>query len=274
MDKTAIQTIQDSAAAVALSAAAISGVGKHVPLAALPDNFELHSLEPYMPGRARFRARFKTSHILSFAEYHTVHGPACIYINPDEMCATTIYNAGTVDDPGHGDHRASLQLEQTAPFREFLRFTRDGGKHDQRTIAEWVEDWREHVTGVDAEDQEIEPIRLAIALRKVDIEAARKVSSSEGDFAANRSVTENIEARASQGSLPSYVLFRCIPYHGLPEQVFAFRISILTGDDKLRFSTRRVREEGDTEQTADNFVQVLSESVSTDETIYQGVYNL
>lgn len=273
MDQTAVKQIQDTAAAIALAQGPLASVSEATPLVALPDNFALHDLERYLPQRSRFRASFRTAHIASFADYHQEHGPAAIFIDPEAMAAISIYNVGTTDEPGHGDHTAALQLEKTASFKAFLRFI-GAGPHDQRTIAEWVEDWRDYVTGYDSEGTEIPPIRMAAGLRKVDIESARKVSSSESDFAANRSVIEDIEAKSADGSLPSFVSFACAPYHGLTEQIFQFRISVVTSGEKLRFSTRRVQEEADTEETATQFVEVLKEAVGTDAPIYQGTYQL
>lgn len=274
MDHTAIKLIQDSAAAVALSGDALVDVRAHTPVVALPDNFKVQSLEKYLDGRVRFRASFRTAHINSFAAYHEQHDMAApMFIDPDEMAAVAIYNLGDEGVPGHGDHTATLKLEKTAPFKAFLRLA-SNSPHSQRAIAEWVEDWRDYVHAYDANDAEIPPARLAATLRTIDIESARKVTSTEEDFSATRSALESIEAKSGAGSLPKYLVFTCEPYLGLPAQQFAFRVGILTGDKDVKFSVRRIQEEADTEATAEAFVSAIRSWAPAKTAIYQGTYTL
>ena len=274
MDHTAIKHIQDTAAAVALSKNSLDTASRFTPLAALPENFAIHSLERYLYGRARYRAALETKHIASFAAYHQEHGEhAPVFINPDAMSALAIFNLGDIESPGHGDDTASLRLEKTAPFKAYLAITQNG-PHSQKAIAEWVEDWRDHISAVGTDDTAIPVVTLAATLRNIDIEAARNVNSTAGDFSASRSAMESIEAKSTVGKLPKVVIFRCSPYHGLPEQDFRFRVTINTGDDKVKFSAQRIQEEADTEATAEMFTHVIATALADDTTILQGTFKL
>lgn len=277
MDQSAIQHIEENAAAVALNGELLhtlfSSEGS-VPVTALPKDFNLHSMEKYLPHRVRYRAQFVTSHPTSFANYHDQRGmEAPVFVDRDRMKAVAIYNLHSGESAGHGDDTATLQLEKTAAFKDYEQFT-SSGQHSQRSIAEWVEDWRDFITAIDTEGDSIPMARLIATLRNIDIESARKVNSSEGDFSATRSALESIEAKSSAGSMPKVLIFTCNPYHGLPDQEFRFRIGILTSGDKLTFSARRIQEEGDTEATAEKFCETLRAWLPANADIYQGVISL
>lgn len=273
MDKTAIQQIQDTAAAVALARDVLdhsNALAESRPVIALPENFELHNLEQYLPGRTRYRARFTTAHIKSFADYHEKQGmEAPVFIDRDKMRAQAVFNLGDSASPGHGDDTATLALDKTAAFRAFENLA-GAHKLNQREIAEWVEDWRARIQAVDGEGKEIPISKLVRTLRNIDIKAARDVNSSEGDFSSRRSAMESVEANSTEGAMPKVISFTCEPYHGLGEQEFRFRISLLTGGDTLAFSVHRIQEEADTEVTADHFCQVLKNHLAGNAVIYQG----
>ena len=67
MDKSAIQQIQESSNAPQfLKQLEQAGF----PVAALPQSFNLHDLEEYMPNRNYFRGTMKTANIDEFVRYH------------------------------------------------------------------------------------------------------------------------------------------------------------------------------------------------------------
>lgn len=273
MDDKAIKQIQDAAAAVALSQGVLANINHDHPVAALPDNFKVHDLEKFLPNRTRYRASLATESLATFTAYHDSQDPAPVFINPDNMAATAIYNLGDVVDPGHGDHTSTLTLEKTAPYRAYL-FLAKSSPHTQKAVAEWVEDWRDHVTAYDSDGNPIHALQLAATLRNIDIEAARKINSTDSDFSATRSTLENIEAKSGVGKMPSVVVFTCEPYLGLPVRQFKFRIGVMPTEKGLNFATRRIQEEADTQAMADDFVQVVRAHLGETATIYQGTYTL
>jgi hypothetical protein len=58
------------------------------------------------------------------------------------MTARSVFNIGTLDNPGHADNVASITLKKTAPFRALLQI--DGRRLKQKQIAEWLEDWSDY----------------------------------------------------------------------------------------------------------------------------------
>lgn len=269
MDSTAVKEIQDSTAAIALA----PSINKtHVPIAALPSNFTIHSLEKYQPNRSRFRGVFATHHLDSFASYHeSVCTSAPVYVDPDEMAALAVFDQGTVEAPGHREHRARLNLQPTAPFKS-LRKLAEKPEVSQRDLAEWIEDWREYIIAIGSDDQRIEPKALIATVRNITIEALRKSDSSEADFSSSRTALEKIEAKSDSGALPKLIIFTCEPYKDLPPQDFRLRMSIRTGSDKPSFKILRIQEELDTETTAENFVDLLKNCLDVDAQIYQGEF--
>lgn len=65
------------------------------------------------------------------------------------MLARSIFNIGTLDNPGHADNVASIKLKKTAPFRALLSI--NGDHLNQKQIAEWLEDWSDYLTAFDAD---------------------------------------------------------------------------------------------------------------------------
>ena len=65
MDHTAISKIQET------GIAAVSAAQEKLPAhaTALPKDFNIHNLEPYLPGRTRFRGRFCTHSLIDFAAH-------------------------------------------------------------------------------------------------------------------------------------------------------------------------------------------------------------
>lgn len=271
MDKTAIQEIQANAAALQLGSRVKD---TEVPVAALPKDFAIHSLEQYQAFRARFRGQLSTQHVVSFVSYHKQAGAAApVFIDPSCMKAVAIFDLGDVDAPMHAEHRATLEMEKTAPYRAFVAFTQKTG-HAQRDMAEFVEDWRQYITAFDDEDAEIPVKNLIATIRRLTIESARKVDSTEGNWSSSKSALEKIEAKSEAGAMPKALVFTCQPYKDLPDQEFHFRIGLRASGDSLAFSVFRIQAESDEEKTAEAFVSLLSGQLQDGTTLYQGSFSI
>lgn len=270
MDHTAIKQIQDTATA-SIAAQQIGKFDTAEPVVALPENFKLQSLDSFMPNKTRYSGKFDTSRPASFVSYHTAQEvDADVFVDPKKMAATAIYDAGTIDEPGHCKHRATLTLEKTAEFSAYMKMV--DKTVPQRELAEWIEDWREVITAVDEDDAEI-PIKALIAtVRSITVEALAKRNTEEGNFSSQRTTMQNVEAKSSVGKLPKAMFFTCIPYKGLPSQKFVFRISIKPAPDKTMFSTYRVQGELEDETTAENFCILISDQLGGESKIYHGTF--
>jgi uncharacterized protein YfdQ (DUF2303 family) len=254
MDKSAIEQIQQNPT-VAKLLSALSRTDE--PVIALPGDYQLESLEIFMAGRSRFRGKLHTNSIGDYARYVTAHdcdGAAC-FIDESKMTANTIFNLGDADAPGHGDFIASLALKQTAEYQALLKL--NGERCTQKDLAEWLEDWINHISFFDGEDHLIDTKRGISAIRKLTIEASRKEDHSAQNFAGSKSTLEKIEASSELG-IPHEIQFRCVPYDGLSDRSFKCRLSIITGGAAPGLTVRIKRLEREQQEMADEFRNELT----------------
>lgn len=243
---------------------AISGVRLNAvenmpcPAVAVPNGLEIVNLERYQNGRYRFRGSLKTTSINDFVKYSVGYSDApgvrC-FIDAEDMTARTIFNLGTIEYPGHADNSALIVLKKTSPFSAVLSV--NGRKQGQKELAEWLEDWRDHLLAFDA-DGNVLDIKLAIgAVRRITIESSRSSDHEDSDFSARRSVMENVEAK-SKDIMPAAFEFKCTPYDELQERAIKLRYSILTSQDTPTLVLRIVQLENLQELMAQEFRDILS----------------
>lgn len=125
--------------------------GLACPTALLPQNTSVESLERFALERFRFRGAMDTTSIDDFVRYSVAYAQeeekARCFIDADNMLARSIFNIGTLDNPGHADNVASIKLKKTAPFRALLAI--NGDHLNQKQIAEWLEDWSDYLLAFD-----------------------------------------------------------------------------------------------------------------------------
>lgn len=271
MDNTAIKEINDQAATIHLN----KGIKTDVPVAYLPSNFAVHSLEKYQEQKSRFTGQFDADTVGSFATYYAEMIPAeefpHVFIDGNTMTARTFFDLGDMVTPLHGEHRALLALEMSAAYKAFDSIT--GNLISQRVAAEFVEDWRDAITAFDAEGDPIDSKKLVATIRRITIEQQAKADSSVGQFSSSRSAIEQIDAKSAEGSLPAELVFTCEPYQSLPPMEFRFRMAIHTGE-AVKFTFHRVREEMDQERIATEFISVLENDLPSETMILLGKFTL
>lgn len=228
------------------------------PAVAIPNGLEIVNLERYQNGRYRFRGSLKTTSINDFVKYSVGYSDApgvrC-FIDAEDMTARTIFNLGTIEYPGHADNSALIVLKKTSPFSAVLSV--NGRKQGQKELAEWLEDWRDHLLAFDA-DGNVLDIKQAIgAVRRITIESSRSSDHEDSDFSARRSVMENVEAK-SKDIMPAAFEFKCTPYDELQERAIKLRYSILTSQDTPTLVLRIVQLENLQELMAQEFRGILS----------------
>lgn len=238
MDKSAIETIRDSSsAAAAVTQAAIPATITQ--LLAVPNGVTMQNIEPFLPGRVRFRGKLTTDSIQDFVSYVKDHPSGRGFIDTSgKLGATVFFNLGDADEPGHADHTARLNLQATPAFLAMLATA--GTAYSQRDALDFIEDWQ-HIIGAhsEGEDGQFHNIGLAkaiAAIRKVKIEARSTAENTEGNFQQTRSVLESVSASSDEG-LPDVLSFRTVPYLGLQERTFYLRVSLSTTgrEPSLRF---------------------------------------
>ena len=236
--------------------------GADCPAVVLPKDVSVESLERLYDYRFRFRGKMETQSIEDFVRYSTdyaAEGTRC-FINADNMAAVSVFNLGTLENPGHADNKAVLALKRTSPFSALLNI--NGDRNNQKQLAEWLGDWSEYITGFDGDGQVIEAKRAAAAVRKITIDAIRSAEYEDQDFSGKRSVMESIEAK-SKDIMPAAFEFKCIPYEGLGEYRIKLRMSILASDSPvlvLRITQLETYEEKMASEFRDLLVEKFKDS--------------
>lgn len=263
--------IKELTKAHAITAAETAVTGQVETLVALPDDFNLHDLENYLVARRRARGTMQTSIVADFAQYATTHKEegAAVFVDADDMTAVAVLNLGTPDDPGHADNRAKLQVKKTAAYSA-LKQHANGMSQKQATIAEFLEDWTEHITCFN-DDGNVSTPKAIAAVRKLTIESMRKLESSEQSLSASKSAFESIQA-TSADPLPTVIYFRCVPYVGLSERQFVLRLGVQTGGDKPTIILRIVKAELHAEEMANELADLTRQSLNNAMPVLIGEY--
>lgn len=242
--------------------------GLACPTALLPDGTGIESLERFSLERFRFRGAMTTTSIEDFARYSKGYAsptePARCFIDADNMTARSVFNIGTLDNPGHADNIAAITLKKTAPFRALLAI--NGDRLSQKQIAEWLEDWKDYLLAFDADGNAMQITQAAQAVRRVTIQQATQADHEDGDFSGKKSLMQSIEA-SSKEVMPVAFQFKCVPYEGLGERAFSLRNSLLKSGEPC-FVLRIVQLEAQEEAIANEFRDLLiskfdAESVET-----------
>ncbi|CAH3672890.1 TPA: DUF2303 family protein [Klebsiella oxytoca] len=231
--------------------------GLACPTALLPQNTSVESLERYSLERFRFRGAMDTTSIDDFVRYSVGYAQeddkARCFIDADNMLARSIFNIGTLDNPGHADNVASIKLKKTAPFRALLAI--NGDHLNQKQIAEWLEDWSDYLLTFDASGNTMTIAQAAQAVRRVTIQQATQADHEDSDFSGKKSLMQSIEA-SSKEVMPVAFEFKCVPYEGLGERRFSLRNSLLKSSDPV-FVLRIVQLEAQEEAIANEFRDLL-----------------
>lgn len=235
IDKDTLVELQ-KADAIAKAGSAIKYAMDMESPVALPTDMELHDLEDYAPNRYRLAGSLNTTRLTDFVSYcrENAEDGAKVLVNAEHMQATALLNFGDKTCPGHADNRATLKYRQTPAYAALLKM--NSSTPAQRELAEWLEDWRDHLQCW-AEHEEIDLPLAVAAVRNVTIEALNKAETTVEQLGASRSEFESIKATSKQ-TLPTIITFTCKPYTELPERTFRLRLHIHTAERAPRITLR------------------------------------
>ena len=258
MDQSNLQAIKD----LVLSSV---HVGKSdYPIAILPNNMQLHSLEKHNATRNNFRAKFSTYNfdsLIAYAKTHEQDGAQC-FIDEKSLGAEIVFDVGNREKPLHAQHRALLKMEKTAAFKALCDF--QGSKCDQREFSDWLEDWADYITAYTDAEEKMLLTNAVQAVRKITLDYARNEEHEVGDFAASKSAMESVEAK-SKLQLPKYFVFNTHTYKGLDSQAFTLRLSVLTGGNAPVLVARLIKAEQIQEAIAKEFADKLTHALADTE---------
>lgn len=249
-----------------------------MPAILVPDSYDLHNAEGLSEGRCRFRGSMATRSLPDFCTYvvrrvgeiGSDEAPASGFINADDMSCKVFFNLGDIETPGHADDTAALALKPAAAYGALHSIA--GRSLTQSELAEWMEDWARNLRVVGAEGEDI-PVGVAVQkIRTITIKASAERTNSEGNFSANRSAMDRIEAAHAEQQ-PSDLLFHIKPYEGLQERTFILRLSVITGGDKPALKVRWFQQEAQQEEVAQEFKAVLTKEIGGFANLVLGSFN-
>lgn len=261
--------IQELAKAQAITAAdeAINTEG----VVGLPNDYAIHDIEKYQNFRRRARGTMTTTSFETFADYCQAHmeSGACVFISQDTMQAVGVLNLGTPSEPGHADNRAVLELKKTAAYSALLS-TASGRALKQSEVAEFLEDWPEEIQCF-ADAEQLSPQKAVAAVRKITIEALRKVEASEQQLSASRSAFESVQASSTE-TLPTTIYFNCVPFHHLAPRLFVLRLAVQSSGDKPAITLRIVTADKHAEEMAGEVLELVQAQVAETMPVFVGQY--
>ncbi len=265
MNKEAIQEIQNTA----LASKVLEISNKKV--VAVPDNAMLKSLERYEECRYGFRGILETTSIADWFAYVDKKGneQSTVFIDKDSLSAKAIIDLGDSDYPLHCDHKAILTLEKT-PIFEAVSCANEKA-FNQSQMAEWLEDWNEHLTILDKDEEEMKLSEATAAIRRIEIKSSSSADFEVEESSAKLSRSEQIEA-ASKGKQVHSLRLTCVPFEGLDPVQLEIRLIVLAGDTpKIRFRVLRYAETK--EQIAQNFKDKISTNIKESIDVYVGNFS-
>lgn len=270
-DKDAIKELAQAQAITAAANAVVNAIKPEISIVALPDDFQVHDLEKYLPNRRRARGTMNTSIVADFSEYAAAHGEegASVFVDAESMKAKAVLNLGTPDDPGHADSLAVYAPKKTAALLAMQNNC--GTPQKQQSIAEFLEDWAPHITC--RGDEEPISIKQAIAaVRRITIESAKKLEATVGSLSKTRSAMESVTA-SSVEPIPTFIDFKCVPYLDLAERTFTLRLGILTGQAVPMLVLRMQAGERHLEEMAQELAQLVRKAIGDAMPVHIGTYS-
>lgn len=260
-DKDAIKELAQAEAITAAGSAVAAALDDGTATVALPSEFTVHDLEKTLPLRRRARGIMTTSSVAPFAEYVDQHKEpgAAVFVDQDAMTAVAVLNLGTPDQPGHADNIAKMVAKRLAAFTALLQHASGSGLA-QAKAAEFLEDWPGYFKFF-KDSGEITAGQAIAAVRKLTIEAMRKLEATEQQLSATRSAFESVSATSTE-PLPTTIYFNCVPYHGLKDRQFVLRLGVLTSAKDPAIVLRIVNKEQHEEEMATELATLVDSSLS------------
>jgi len=283
LNKETLEALQESTITKDVNERILS---KGLPALLIPKDYKIADIEHLQPGRYRFRGQLSTGFISDFNNYikariddHPREEPWFPYpvmVNGNNMSAKAFFNLGCESDPGHGDDTAILTLETNPPLVSLRDIC--GKRLSQLELAAWLEDWANYLAAEKENGEEMDIKHAINAVRKITIKEARTATSEAGNFSANRSVLENVDANSDKDQ-PAYFTLTCNPYQGFHPRDFKIELVIIRNkgeqEDKPLLKLRIVREEDINLEISEEFKDLIEKEFDSNQaSVYSGSFTL
>lgn len=195
-------------------------------VALVPEGYKVQDLSFLTENALHFIAHLGFSDINEWSRYITDQklekDLAVCLIDQDRMTAKATLDKGNTSMPLHSQHTANLALKPTPEYEALNAI--NSRAHGQKELADWVEDWAHCITGTDDSGEEMTAKQIAHSFRNITISETRNTDSEVGDFHANRSVLQKVEAKNKERqTLFVNMFFK--PYDDLSALAFTLRVT-------------------------------------------------
>ena len=239
---------------------------------ALPEGFNLESLERFEAQRYYPRGRYITHDCRDLLEYAKAReadfSGSAMFISPENMTARIIfdYDGGR----GHGNNTADYEAEPTPLYRA-LQYLCRGGATSQKELVQLLEDWAGDISAHDKDGAEI-PLNTAVSLlSSLTVEKAKRIKQTQGDWEHERTVAEQAALKA-EGQMVAELRITDELYTGTEEKITVrARLSLVVADDKFALNLRLIGEEKHNREKAQE-IRALAEK-ALQMPVYNGHYD-
>ena len=242
------------------------------PVIALPSGVQVHDLEEYQEFRNQFRGKVSTHLIKDFLAYTNLQTAGACFVDSREMQATSFFDIGDIDKPGHCKHRACIGLRDTAAYRTLMGI--NGGRIDQQGLADFMEDWEENieVLGVDKEKMNFND--AVYAVRNVSIEEKAQADHGVASYSVSKSSMEELNASGKDSKpLPGYLEFSAVPFLGLSSCKFVLRVSLVISKHSApAFHVRIIKLDETQEAMNQEFFELIEKDIGENIKLYTGSF--
>lgn len=187
----------------------------------IPEGYKLAPLEPLMDHPHDFSGHYKTHDVAAMEAFIDAYASDLtrVFVEPDEMAATTIFSFGEPHEPSWRKFRATLSLRE-APEFEAIRALH-GRAHKQREILDFIADWHPLLSFAGEDGQAMTPAVATQRLQKLDSTTALTATAEETDTAQARSLSER---RSLTSSPPTTMTLTTPLYLGMTPRTLAARL--------------------------------------------------
>ena len=239
---------------------------------ALPEGFNLESLERFEAQRYHPRGHYSTRDCRDLLAYAAAHeadfSGSAMFISPENMTARIIfdYDGGR----GHGNNTADYEAEPTPLYRA-LQYLCRGGATSQKELVQLLEDWAGDITAHDKDGAEI-PLNTAVSLlSSLTVEKAKRIKQTQGDWEHERTVAEQAALKA-EGQMVTELHITDELYTGTAEKITVrARLSLVVADDKFALNLRLVGEEKHNREKAQEMRAMAENALQMP--VYNGHYD-
>ncbi len=236
---------------------------------------KVHDLEEFQSKPLRHRANFTTKSLPAFIAYSLAEASAqsqkaAVFVNPDNMSASALFDIGTPGEPAWSGDRAGLNLKQTADFQALMSIHEK--RLFQKQIVDFAIDWAQSIAFIGPDGETLPAPRALAALRSITIAVKAETHNEERDTGRTRSAFEEAEAKSKE-TLPAGFIFLAAPYLGLDEREINVRLTVNTEGEKPTVTPRIVGLEKLIEALGEELVEKLEMGLGDNASILIGTMN-